>query len=95
MIFESDLLKGAGPIELDPDGRIVTVVANEYPNASIVRVDLESGTAEVIADVDSYSDDFDLRIIPEPENALLLILGCLCRAVCLRNRDRRATWPRS
>jgi hypothetical protein len=88
VLFESELLINTTRIELDPAGRIVALTRPPTPRGEsslhrIVRVDLELGTAEVIADLVGYElTDMDLRIIPEPASVVLLALGGIAFAVC-------------
>lgn len=77
LLFESDLLRGTERIKLDPDGRIVALSQTSDTEARLVRVDLELGTAELIAELEGYYlSNMELRIIPEPSSVVLLILGC-------------------
>ena len=89
VLFESELLFGASEIELDPAGRIVSLSLSDDFEPRIVRVDLELGAAEIVADLSGYLlADMDLRVIPEPPGLTLLSLGSFAWLVFFGSRER-------
>jgi hypothetical protein len=70
-LHENSALEKAHRLAIDPANRIIALTGG----STLVRLDLDAGTTELLTLGTSSAIDMDVRIVPEPSTFLLLLVG--------------------